>query len=298
MKTKTFQQKMVLRKIFVNKVVLILTILSVIIATLIPFLQNEIKTYATRSLFSILLILGLSAVNLYVIKFFDKLNLPYSKNFSNLLYVLGFLVVGFIVLRIWDIDASFILQSSVLLGLILGLALQPVLSNLFAGIIILSTRYVEVGKHIRIISSQIPYGLTPSPAYKFLSVEKADLGYKGLIKKVTLFYSIFQSDEGREIKIPNSILLNSLILEAEKENLIVSIRVEFPLRLKVSLEKLEDEIRKVLKGFKIVEGPYFNEQSDKEYVFITLKIESQEDWKKTKSEALKKLLMLKEKIKL
>jgi small-conductance mechanosensitive channel len=234
---------------------------------------------------------------LYVIKFFDKLNLPYSKNFSNLLYVLGFLVVGFIVLRIWDIDASFILQSSVLLGLILGLALQPVLSNLFAGIIILSTRYVEVGKHIRIISSQIPYGLTSWPAYKFLSVEKADLGYKGSIKKVTLFYSIFQSDEGREIKIPNSILLNSLILEAEEENLIVSIRVEFPLRLKVSLEKLEDEIRKVLKGFKILEGPYFNEQSDKEYVFITLKIESQRDWKKTKSEALKKLLMLKEKIK-
>jgi hypothetical protein len=66
--------------------------------------------------------------------------------------------------------------------------------------------------------------------------------------------------------------------------------------MKISLEELEEKIKKTLKGFKIVEGPYFNEQSDKEYVFITLKIEAKENWKQTKSEALKKLLILKEKL--
>jgi small-conductance mechanosensitive channel len=64
--------------------------------------------------------------------------------------------------------------------LVFGLALQPILSNLFAGIIILSTRYVEVGKKIKILSSQIPYGLVSPPPYKFLSVENTDLGYKDL----------------------------------------------------------------------------------------------------------------------
>jgi small-conductance mechanosensitive channel len=180
---------------------------------------------------------------------------------------------------------------------VLGLALQPILSNLFAGIIILSTRYIEVGKNIKILSSQIPFGLVPLPPYKFLSVENTDLGYKGSIKKVTLFYSIFQSEEGEEIKIPNAILLNSVILERDKENAIISVRVEFPLKLKIGLEKLEDEIKRSLKGFNIVEGPYFNEQSDKEHVFITLKVESKDNWKKTKSEVLKRLLILKEKLK-
>jgi len=234
--------------------------------------------------------------NLYIIGALDRLNLPYSKNFSNLLYVLAFLIAGIIILRVWNVDTSFILQSSVLLCLILGLALQPILSNLFAGIIILSTRYVEVGKRIKILSSQIPYGLVPLPAYKFLSVESTDLGYKGSIKKVTLFYSVFQSDEGEEIKIPNAILLNSVILEREKENAIVSVRVEFPLKLKISLDKLEDEIKKVLKDYKIIEGPYFNEQSDKEYVFIMLKVETKKNWKETKSEVLKRLLLLKKKV--
>jgi len=282
--------------IITNKAVVGLLILLVMVASSIPFIEGEVKSYLIKGLFSLLIVLGSLILNLYVIKSIDKLNLPYSKNFSNLLHVIAFIIGGLLILRIWGIDTGFILQSSVILGLILGLALQPVLSNLFAGIIILSTRYVEVGKKIKVISSQIPYGLTILPAYKFLSVESADLGYKGTIRKVTLFYSIFQLDEGEEIKIPNSILLNSVILERDRENAIVSVRVEFPLNLKIKLEKLEDEIRKVLKDFNIVDGPYLNEQSDKEHVFITLKVEAKENWKKTKSEVLKRLLTLKEKV--
>jgi small-conductance mechanosensitive channel len=280
-----------------NKAILILTILFLILLASIPFLPNDMKIYATRGLLSLAVITFFLLINSYIIKSLDRLNLPYSKNFSNLLHVLAFLIAALVILKIWNVDTSIILQSSVVLGLVLGLALQPILSNLFAGIIILSTRYVEVGKKIKILSSQIPYGLVPLPPYKFLSVENTDLGYKGSIKKVTLFYSVFQLEEGEEIKIPNAVLLNSVILDRDKENAIISVRVEFPLKLKIGLEKLEDEIKRSLKGFNIVEGPYFNEQSDKEHVFITLKVENKDNWKRTKSEVLKRLLILKEKLK-
>ena len=279
--------------ILLDKKILVLIVLSIVLAIFIPFLQNSAKIYAIKTLLSLLVITGLLLVNSYILRGLGKLNLPYSKNFSNLLSISTFLIATIATLKIWNVDISILLQSSVLLGLVLGLALQPILSNLFAGIIILSTRYVEVGKKIKIISSQIPYGLVPLPPYKFLSVENTDLGYKGSIKKVTLFYSVFQSDEGEEIKIPNAILLNSVILERDKENAIISIRVEFPLDIPLTLEELENEIKKSLKGFNIVDGPYFNEQSDKQYVFITMKIESKENWRDTKSEALKRLLTLK-----
>jgi len=279
--------------ILLDKKILVLIVLSIVLAIFIPFLQNSAKIYAIKTLLSLLVITGLLLVNSYILRGLGKLNLPYSKNFSNLLSISTFLIATIATLKIWNVDISILLQSSVLLGLVLGLALQPILSNLFAGIIILSTRYVEVGKKIKIISSQIPYGLVPLPPYKFLSVENTDLGYKGSIKKVTLFYSVFQSDEGEEIKIPNAILLNSVILERDKENAIISIRVEFPLDIPLTLEELENEIKKSLKGFNIVDGPYFNEQSDKQYVFITMKIESKENWRETKSEALKRLLTLK-----
>jgi small-conductance mechanosensitive channel len=284
------------KPIFLNKIVLSLIVTIIFLAFSVTFLPQIIKDYAIKGILSLFVALVLVIFSLYISRYFDKLNLPYSKNFSNLIYVLSFLIAGLIVLKIWNVDTTIILQSSVLLGLILGLALQPILSNLFAGIIILSTRYVEVGKKIRIISSQIPYGLTALPAYKFFSVESSDLGYKGVVKKVTLFYSVFETERGDEIRIPNSILLQSVVLDAEKENVTFSMRVEFPLKMKISLEELEEKIKKTLKGFKIVEGPYFNEQSDKEYVFITLKIEAKENWKQTKSEALKKLLILKEKL--
>jgi small-conductance mechanosensitive channel len=284
------------KPIFLNKIVLSLILTIIFLAFSVTFLPQIIKDYAIKGILSLFVALVLVIFSLYISRYFDKLNLPYSKNFSNLIYVLSFLIAGLIVLKIWNVDTTIILQSSMLLGLILGLALQPILSNLFAGIIILSTRYVEVGKKIRIISSQIPYGLTQLPAYKFFSVESSDLGYKGVIKRVTLFYSIFETERGDEIRIPNSILLQSVVLDAEKENVTFSMRVEFPLKMKISLEELEEKIKKTLKGFKIVEGPYFNEQSDKEYVFITLKIEAKENWKQTKSEALKKLLILKEKL--
>jgi small-conductance mechanosensitive channel len=284
-------------KSHLNNTILILIIFFLILLASIPFLPNNMKIYANRGLLSLAVIIFLLLINYYVIKALDNLNIPYSKNFANLFHVLAFLIATLVILKIWDINTTIILQSSVLIGLVLGLALQPILSNLFAGIIILSTRYIEVGKNIKILSSQIPFGLVPLPPYKFLSVENTDLGYKGSIKKVTLFYSIFQSEEGEEIKIPNAILLNSVILERDKENAIISVRVEFPLKLKIGLEKLEDEIKRSLKGFNIVEGPYFNEQSDKEHVFITLKVESKDNWKKTKSEVLKRLLILKEKLK-
>jgi small-conductance mechanosensitive channel len=284
-------------KSHLNNTILIVIIFFLILLASIPFLPNNMKIYANRGLLSLAVIIFLLVINYYLIKALDNLNIQYSKNFTNLFHVLAFLIAALVILKIWNVDTSIILQSSVVLGLVLGLALQPILSNLFAGIIILSTRYVEVGKKIKILSSQIPYGLVPLPPYKFLSVENTDLGYKGSVKKVTLFYSIFQSEEGEEIKIPNAILLNSVILERDKENAIISVRVEFPLKLKIGLEKLEDEIKRSLKGFNIVEGPYFNEQSDKEHVFITLKVESKDNWKKTKSEVLKRLLILKEKLK-
>jgi len=279
-----------------NRVMVLLFTVLIILTLYMMFPPSNIKHYILKISLSLFTALALIILSLYISRYFENLNLPYSKNFSNLIYVLSFIVASLIVLKIWDVDTAIILQSSILLGLILGLALQPILSNLFAGIIILSTKYVEVGKRIRIISSQIPYGLTILPAYKFFSVESSDLGYKGTIKKVSLFYSIFETERGDEIKIPNSILLQSVILDVERENVILSIRVEFPLKLKISLDELEKEIKKTLKEFKIIEGPYFNEQSDKEYVFITLKVEAHNNWKKVKSEILKKLLILKKKV--
>ncbi len=66
----------------------------------------------------------------------------------------------------------------------------------------------------------------------------------------------------------------------------------------IDLESLEDMIREALTSFQIEAGPYFNEQSDKEHVIIMIKLSvpAGQDWRKVKSEALKRLLILRKRI--
>lgn len=55
----------------------------------------------------------------------------------------------------------------------------------------------------------------------------------------------------------------------------------------MDLERIEQQIAEVLKGYEIVEGSFLSEQSDKEHVILSLKIRANvTEWKKVKSEVL------------
>lgn len=219
---------------------------------------------------------------------------------ATLIKIGGSLVAVLIAVAVVGADLSGLLAGGVVTGLVLGIALQPVLSNFFAGILIMSTRMVEVGSRVRILSVNIPYVATILPAYKFFSVDFVEAGYKGVVVDMNFFYTRMVSDEGRELKIPNTILMNSVIVDyspefSQKE--VVSVRVELPLQ-QINPMEIEDRVRSALEGFEIVSGPYLNEQSDKDHVIVIVKLGTPngEDWRRVKSEALKRLLMLRKQL--
>lgn len=228
-----------------------------------------------------------------------KLEIPKSKQVAQQIKIIGYLISILILLSFFKELTTAILTVGTISGIVLGLTLQPVLGNFFAGVLITFTRFIEVGKKVRILSSSIPFGSSLFPAYKFLSVEEVDVGYKGEIIDIDWFFSLLKTEEGKIVKIPNLVLLNSAVVDYSEEKFIYSIRVEFPLRMKEgwNLEKLEDEIKRIVKDYNVIEGPYFNEQSDKNYVYIRLRIKAKEgNWQREKSEVLKRLLDLKNKI--
>lgn len=219
---------------------------------------------------------------------------------SSLIKIVGYIVAIIAVIGIAGADLSGLLAGGVVTGLVLGIALQPVLSNFFAGILLMTTKMVEIGSRARILSTSIPFSMAILPAYKYFSVDFVEAGYKGTIVDINFFYTRMVTDEGREIKIPNIVLMNSSIVDyapefSERE--IINLRVEMPLA-NIDLESLEDKIREALTGFQIEAGPYFNEQSDKEHVIILVKLSVPvgQDWRKVKSEALKRLLILRKRI--
>jgi small conductance mechanosensitive channel len=212
---------------------------------------------------------------------------------GNVVKVIGILAVLLFTISTSRLGAELALLGGAVTGLVLGLALQPVLGNLFAGIIILTTRFVEVGDTVRIVASQVPYQVAFFPVYKYFSPDYVLPGYKGRVVEVGLIYTTLILDTGYELRIPNMVLLSSGVVDYTpkwSEKQVVLVRVELPLSV-IDLDKLEEEIRKVLEGLNVVAVDY-TEQSDKDFVIVRVKLEIPpgENWRAVKSEALKRLL--------
>lgn len=212
---------------------------------------------------------------------------------GNVIKVIGILAVLLFAISTSRLGAELALLGGTVTGLVLGLALQPVLGNLFAGIIILTTRFMEVGDTVRIVASQIPYQVALFPVYKYFSPDYVAPGYKGRVVEIGLIYSTLILDTGYELRVPNMVLLSSGVVDYTpkwSEKQVVLVRLELPLSV-IDLDKLEEEIRKALEGLNVVAVDY-TEQSDKDFVIVRVKLEIPpgENWRAVKSEALKRLL--------
>jgi len=101
-------------------------------------------------------------------------------------------------------------------GLVLGLASQDVLSNIFGGIMLVFSRPYKVGDRITISTWQ--YGLI-APTYppKFFSNDFLIPGYTGIVIDISLLYTTIYTDEQVPVKIPNSIMIQAAIFIHNKE---------------------------------------------------------------------------------
>lgn len=219
---------------------------------------------------------------------------------ANTIKYLGYVIVIILVLIPLALGSPGLIAGSAFAGLVLGLALQPVLGNFFAGLLIMLTGYISIGDRVRIIATQIPYFPAQFPAYKYFSADYIEQGFKGTVVEVELFFSRILLDNMRELRIPNIVLLNSAVIDYTSkysEEQVINVRVELPLNT-IDIDSIEELVREELKEFEIAEGPFINEQSDKEHIIILVRIRvpTNKDWREIKSQALKKLLKLRQKL--
>ncbi|WP_373467884.1 mechanosensitive ion channel family protein [Acidianus infernus] len=121
-------------------------------------------------------------------------------------YIIAF--IGFFLLVHVSIGAA--LAAGGFAGLVLGLASQTVLSNIFGGIMLLFSRPYKVGDRITISTWQ--YGLI-APTYppKFFSNDFLIPGYTGVVTDISLLYTTIYTDDKVPVKIPNSIMVQAAI---------------------------------------------------------------------------------------
>ncbi|HEV2634691.1 MAG TPA: mechanosensitive ion channel domain-containing protein [Actinocrinis sp.] len=91
-----------------------------------------------------------------------------------------------------DVDVGHLLIGGAITGIVVGLAAQPVLGNLFAGLVLLFARPYIAGERVRVLS-----GAINGP-------------HEGVVVSAGLLYTVLQTEIG-PLNIPNSTLLASAV---------------------------------------------------------------------------------------
>ncbi|MEM4933903.1 MAG: mechanosensitive ion channel family protein, partial [Desulfurococcaceae archaeon] len=149
----------------------------------------------------------------------------------NVILVLGYIVLGVVVLVLVGVGGEPLIASATFSGLVVGLGMQPILANFFAGLIILGTGFLKPGKRVRIASTAIPVTTISFPAYKSFSRDTFIPTVKGTVVEVGLMYTKILLETGELIKVSNSMLFSSTVVFEEDELLElprIQVRYEFP----------------------------------------------------------------------
>ena len=186
----------------------------------------------------------------------------------NVIILFGYILLGFIVAALLGVSGESLMASATFSGLVIGLALQPVLSNFFSGILILVSGFVRPGQTVR-LTGAFPLSVLNLPAYKFFSRDLLMPSLKGTVVEVGFMFTKLLDVDGQLVKVPNSMLLNSSVVAEEVgESRTIQVRYEFPIACNPDV--VVAEVRKTLgslsKDFKV----YVEEQDDKQYYIVLI----------------------------
>jgi small-conductance mechanosensitive channel len=112
--------------------------------------------------------------------------------------LVGYVIVGISVCDLVGFELKQLLVGGAITGIVIGLAAQPVLSNLFAGLVLLFARPYVPGQRIRVMS-----GALNGP-------------HTGVVVSAGLLYTMLETADG-PLNIPNSGLLAAAVGPAPKD---------------------------------------------------------------------------------
>ena len=140
---------------------------------------------------------------------------------------LGIIIVAMILLS-GPTGSSFLsaLVGIGFFGIVVGLAAQEVLGNLFSGLMLLAARPFDINDRIALITWQ--YGkFAPSLAHGWM-----EPSYTGVVKGISLTYTRILTDSNALLKVPNSIVTQSLIMNlTHGKQGVIAIQFEAPIQL-------------------------------------------------------------------
>jgi len=148
-----------------------------------------------------------------------------ANSLSFVIQFLGYVIIVIIALTSINVGVTSAVFGGTVLGLVVGLALQTSLSNIFSGIFIILSRPFKIGDRVTILTWQ--YGLL-APWYppKFFSNDFLIPGHTGVVVDVGLMYTTIITDENVKMKIPNNIMIQAAVFQHDEEYRLVRTKYE------------------------------------------------------------------------
>jgi len=160
----------------------------------------------------------------------------HTRSLANTIRYVGFFAAALVFLFYMRVDAQLLLVGGSVGGIVLGFAAQKTIENVFAGVIVLTSKQFESGDRILIVSADLPKTYVTFPAYKFYSHDYLIQGYDAVVEEIGIFFTKVTLEKGLSMMLPNSFFLTSGIVNitkslADNSKLISKVRFEFPLTL-------------------------------------------------------------------
>jgi small-conductance mechanosensitive channel len=160
---------------------------------------------------------------------------------------LGFVLFVAILFVFGFTNVQSLLFGSAFAGIVLGLASQTVLSNIFAGLIIVFAGPFHTGDRIGLNLAGMT-SLAPSYPHEQIFAE-----LRGTVREVGLLYTVLRLDDGRTARIPNGIVYSAVVTNwSETRYRMTRLRLSLPTALAVA--DLEATIQQFVRDFPATSG--------------------------------------------
>ena len=197
----------------------------------------------------------------------------HTRSLANTIRYVGFFAASLVFLFYMRVDAQLLLVGGSVGGIVLGFAAQKTIENVFAGVVVLTSKQFKIGDRILIVSADLPKNFVTFPAYKFYSHDYLIQGYDGVVEEIGIFFTKVTLDKGLSMMLPNSFFLTSGIVNitkslAENSKLISKVRFEFPLALDPA--STIHMIRKRLDSTVELRDVFISEKNQEQKTFIVV----------------------------
>jgi small conductance mechanosensitive channel len=144
-----------------------------------------------------------------------------SRLISRFVTAIGYVFIVMVALNLLHINLGSILVGGAVTGVIVGIAAQSTLSNLFAGFVLLTVRPFSVGQSITLRT------------YLFGGIE-----YRGTVTDVNWYYTVLIDEDQKRILPNSSVIVSAITLNPQERKQVYTVPIPYSVSKKEVKEAL------------------------------------------------------------